>query len=413
MAMRVRLTVFQNGERYRLLVDAQSGLPIYYPNLFVTSQIRNRSQSVSAMETALGSIKHFLAYCDEDKLEHRIRDRQYFTIEELDAIRDHCQLTADGVGSPAPTRAKRGLSLAGRARRRVGKSCQYSRLTTAANYFEWLVAKIHGAGLTPDDRTAAVRVGDGLRKRRPRYRSLNQLDSGEKALSEDEADLLEKVIDPLHPLNPFRDPGVAERNYLIVKLAAELGLRSGELLSIKIRDIDFNQCRLTVHRRADDRDDSRVNEPNAKTLGRSLPLGPKLIQCISMYVTNLRWKIPNAKRNEFLFVTHKAGPTQGQPISKETLKQVFKRLASVDPTLKGLHPHALRHTWNDTFSKKVDQLPAGVRPTAAEEAQMRNHLMGWKPGSGTAGTYNERHVRRKADAASLALQEKMYAKQEK
>lgn len=407
MPLVVRSVRFLGGERYRLLVDAERGIPLFYPNLFATSQIRNGSLSVAAMETALAGIKHFFAFCDEAALEARIRGRQYFAPEELNAIRDHCRLTSEEVESGSRIRANGVLVLPGRQRMRVSKAYQYSRMSTVANYFEWLVAKILGSGATREDREEAARVADGLRKRRPRYRRQGQLDASDKALSEEARSLLRQVIEPAHPLNPFRDPGTAERNYLIVKLAADLGVRSGELLGIRISDIDFRQFRLTVHRRADDAEDSRMNEPNAKTFARTLPVGKGLIQRITIYVTEVRSKVPNASRNEFLFVTHKVGATQGDPISKETLKQVFRRLARVDPLLSDLHPHALRHTWNDEFSKSVDALPPDKRPTEAQEEQMRDHLMGWKQGSGSSATYNKRHLDREASAASLRLQEKM------
>lgn len=411
MPLMVRTVRFLGGERYRLLVDVESGQPLYYPNLFATSQIRNRSLSVAAMETALAAIKHFLLFCSEAELEVRIRNRRYFLPEELDAIRDHCQVTADGALKRPTARFKGGLVLASGKQHRVGKACQYSRLSTVANYFEWLVSKVLGSGATREDRNEAARVAGGLRLRRPRYRRTGQLLSEDRALSEEARSLLRQVIEPAHPMNPFRDAGTSERNYLIVKLAADLGLRSGELLGIRVSDIDFRQHRVTVHRRADDADDSRVNEPNAKTLARTLPVGKGLIQRLAIYITDVRSKVPNASRNEFLFVTHKLCSTQGEPISKETLKQVFRRLSSVDPILSRLHPHALRHTWNDEFSKRVDALPSDKRPTEAKEEQMRDHLMGWKQGSGSSATYNKRHLERAADAASLLLQERMNERQ--
>jgi hypothetical protein len=45
--------VMQSGERYCLLFDKTAGMPLFYPNLFVTTQVRNQSNSVAAMESAL------------------------------------------------------------------------------------------------------------------------------------------------------------------------------------------------------------------------------------------------------------------------------------------------------------------------------------------------------------------------
>jgi len=40
-----------------------------------------------------------------------------------------------------------------------------------------------------------------------------------------------------------------------------------------------------------------------------------------------------------------------------------------------------------------------------QEKKARSYLMGWSETSGTAATYTRRHTRKKAQAASLRLQE--------
>ncbi|EFN6982342.1 site-specific integrase, partial [Escherichia coli] len=40
-----------------------------------------------------------------------------------------------------------------------------------------------------------------------------------------------------------------------------------------------------------------------------------------------------------------------------------------------------------------------------EQEQMREKLMGWKQGSGTASTYNRRFIDEETDKASIRLQE--------
>ncbi len=81
------------GERYCLLVDS-SGLPLYYPNLYVTTQVRNKSLSFSAMESTLGGISilsRFLYDRGED-LQLRFHEGRFLDDSELDAIRDYCQI---------------------------------------------------------------------------------------------------------------------------------------------------------------------------------------------------------------------------------------------------------------------------------------------------------------------------------
>ena len=57
----IKTFVMATGERYCVLADKQTGVPLFYPNLFVTTQIRNNSQSLSAMETAFNGIQILLA----------------------------------------------------------------------------------------------------------------------------------------------------------------------------------------------------------------------------------------------------------------------------------------------------------------------------------------------------------------
>jgi|TARA_Y100001938_G_C7857643_1_gene313967 integrase len=102
-----------------------------------------------------------------------------------------------------------------------------------------------------------------------------------------------------------------------------LGLRGGELLNIKIEDIDFSKHQVRVVRRADEPDDPRIKEPNVKTLERTIPVAESLSKELHDYITKDRRKVQNARRNRFLFVTHKSGPTVGRPISKSGYHKIL------------------------------------------------------------------------------------------
>lgn len=54
--------VMSEGERYCLLIDKHSGIPLYYPNLYLVTQIRNRSLSYSSMESSLGGVSVLLKF---------------------------------------------------------------------------------------------------------------------------------------------------------------------------------------------------------------------------------------------------------------------------------------------------------------------------------------------------------------
>ena len=47
-----------------MLVHAETGMPTWWPTLFVTTQLRNPGKSVSRMEAALGAIQVLLTWVE-------------------------------------------------------------------------------------------------------------------------------------------------------------------------------------------------------------------------------------------------------------------------------------------------------------------------------------------------------------
>jgi integrase len=224
----------------------------------------------------------------------------------------------------------------------------------------------------------------------------NTIGQREGAAPEVVARLME-VISPLSPDNPWNSDHVKTRNQLIFHWMLGLGVRRGELLNIKISDIDFRREEVTIARRADDAADPRRDQPKVKTRDRKLPLSPALCQMAHDYVTKVRCKINGSRKHEFLLVADKTGG----PMSLSSLNKAFVYLRENCSGLPdNLEPHVLRHTWNDAFSERMDK--AGT--TEAEEQQMRSFLMGWSPTSDSAATYTRRHVRKKAQQVSLGMQ---------
>ena len=50
MAYRIIKCRWESGEHYRMLVDRNTGIPAFWPTLYITTQVRNKGQSVAAME---------------------------------------------------------------------------------------------------------------------------------------------------------------------------------------------------------------------------------------------------------------------------------------------------------------------------------------------------------------------------
>lgn len=387
---------WQTGERYCLLVDAETGLPPWWPTLFITTQLRTTSKSVATMETALRSIQILLAYADEHgiSLEDRVLAREHLALHEVHGLADWAQQSFD------PSRPRNGRV---NKPSTVSRAQHYTRLGWIAAYFQWFARTV--LNITPDDNAAIEWVVKAIRARRPSCRRGSSL--LDRALTDEQCHRLLDVLRPNHLDNPFRnDPRTAERNALAVYLILQLGIRRGELLGIQVDDINWHKLQLTIHRRADEAHDPRIDQPRAKTLARTLPLSPDLIERLNRYVMGARRQTKGAGTHRYLIVTHRKGPYHGEPLSHAGLAKMFAALRRCDPLLEGLHGHRLRHTWNSKFSQTLDALPAGDRPTQAREDQARDHLMGWSPGSGTAAVYDRRHIIKKANKAAQELYEK-------
>ena len=298
---------WQSGERYQMLVDADTGLPLWWPMLYITTQMRNAGQSVATMEAALRAIDVLLTYAQEYRidLEVRILTRQYLTLNEMDALRDWARLRVDRIG-PRSTKHRAGT---------VSGAHAYGRLSTIANYLKWLAAAVLGNRRTVDDDKAIARVVKAIRRRRPRWkRDGHRVD---RALSDEQRVRLLEIIDPDHPDNPWRDPRVAERNALAVVMLLYLGMRRGELLGVQVGDIDWQAQTLAIERRADEADDPRMRQPRTKTRAHTVNVFPNLLEGLDRYVRGARRKTRGAHAHRYLLVVHRKGPYEGDPLSED------------------------------------------------------------------------------------------------
>ena len=381
-----------------MVVDRFSGLPVYYPTLFLTTQIRNRGDAFSTMLAAASNLVMLLRFVESRgiNLEQRFLTKDFFKPHELDDLRDFAQRKQ----GKKPLMAPSSPWLEDTTIDTVANGTQHSRLTTFANYLRWYAMHI----LKMPELEVVEKINamaEQIKTRRPSKKDRNS-DFQDRSLSDVQLDALFEVIQPGSESNPF-SIDVQRRNRLMILLLFYLGIRGGELLNIRIQDIDFSTNRIRIVRRADERADSRTNEPNAKTRERLLPLAESLVQELHSYITQDRRKIRNAKKNDYLFVTYKLGPTVGNPISKAGYHKIFSVVRAVSPQLYAATGHSLRHTWNRKFSERMDAMDEQIREERQE--QVRSYLMGWREGSGTAATYNKRFIRQKGFEAALALQE--------
>lgn len=401
-------TVMRDGERYPVLLNA-GGAPCWYPTLYATTQLRNNSKAPSTITSVLAAIRLLLKWCEAESidLETRLARRDFLAMSEVENLCRYLQSKAAGSEKVVHIAKSGGHREAARSSiqtpgQRVVTNTQYIRLTYVADYLDWLAHRLverEARHIDQDCQAAIKRMVQSIRARRPK-KTAQSNENKRQGLTGAQHKTLLSLVEPGSDINPFSDK-VQVRNKLIVHLLDELGLRQGELLSIRIPDIDFSRNEIVVPRRHDDPDDPRKRQPVAKTMDRRLPIKSELAELVSDYVIGPRRAIKRARRNDFLLVVHKAGPYCGNPMSSKGIDKVFRKLREAQPAiLDGLSSHILRHTWNDRFSELVDA-KGMERP---EEAKLRSYLMGWKEGSGTAAIYTRRHTRQQAKKAALRLQ---------
>ncbi|MGC0154296.1 tyrosine-type recombinase/integrase, partial [Chromobacterium vaccinii] len=387
----IRTITLANGERFPLPVERASGIPLYKPTLFILTEVRQRNRATATILRTLRELVVFFDFlADHDiLLEERLASGQLLSLWEIDALAQRCRQCAsesDRIETDQASRPEANVMSLEKVRMRRSKTAPEivapqtaaNRIRTIHTYLEWLTSSyISGHALTPEHnamlRAAAADVLGSLLQRIPKSKARNVLRQREGLPNE----ILERilaVIDPASPENPWRDRFVRSRNVLIFYLLRTLGLRRGELLNIKISDIDFRKNEIRILRRPDDPADPRIYQPRVKTRERILPLSESLVSTIEHHILHERARVPGAGKQIFLFITERTG----KPMSLASLNKLFRVLRTKLPDLpEDLSPHVLRHDWNDEFSERMD----AKKIPEVEEQRYRSYLMGWSPTS--------------------------------
>lgn len=411
----IRHIQFRQGERHKLLVDAQTGIPLYYPSLFITTQVRARGASVSTVQASLTALKVLYAWQTDQgiNLEVLFSSGKVLRLEEITSL---VGFSARMLREERPQKAYKVVRMrlkAGRAVTsnisNVAAQTQFSRLSTIGKYLGFLAEtlRVGRAGRLAD--TPVSEMVERINAYRPNTTQLTAVDRDERRLDPKVVDNVLEYLRPGHPQNPFTDQTVQQRNHLIVTLLRYLGIRRGELLNLRVEDVDFSKSTISIVRRADSPLDCRRHQPLVKTKPRRIPINDALQKALSDYILRYRGCCRRAKKHPYLLVTHKAGPSLGSPMSNSSFGKLMAIVQGMTSEFSAVHAHAFRHTWNYDFSCVTD---AAGNITPEQEQKMRAYLMGWSETSDTSVTYNKRHTKEKATQAALAFQQALRLRKE-
>jgi site-specific recombinase XerD len=183
-----------------------------------------------------------------------------------------------------------------------------------------------------------------------------------------------RVVEPLTAVEVRRFLGTLRRyrDLAIVYLMLFCGLRSGEVLHVRLADVSFDERELRVH--------GKGNKE------RLLPLPDLVLQSLVDY---LRWERP-ATTTDHLFVALQ-GKRRGQPMRPAGLRSLFRHRRRARQIARA-NPHRFRHTFG------ADMARAGVRLPILQRMMGHAHAI-------TTLRYIHLSMSDVADAYQRAMQE--------
>jgi integrase len=224
------------------------------------------------------------------------------------------------------------------------------------------------------------------------------------------------AIRPGSDTNPFAERQ-RFRNFVLISTYWQTGLRKSEVLGLKTGQLsqEGEPPALKLVRLPNDREETRARPPAVKTMPRTVPITPLLHVLLTDYINDDRRKVgfvlrdagdkarlSRFKSHTFIFVS-----SQGSPLSLSSVQKIFETLRMRTPGLPvNLSPHALRRTWNDTFTE------LGEERLGPRETQMREYLMGWVRGSRQSAHYASLSTQREAARAIREMQREWMARWE-
>lgn len=399
MALRIKDYKARDGSRFSLLMDTEGdGFPLYFPTAYISMRLARLTANTQRVN--LYCLKKLYDWANAKKidLDHRFATKKLLTVPEVDSL---VQALSTNTKELDGTRIK-------------GARVSYY-VDILIDYFGWLFGHWIKDSNTEANTLLIERLGASLAERKPKSGSEARAKRRRiaKRLTDAADTALLELFGSFDEVNP-EDPGCAVsarplvsnfkmglkfRNALALRILYDIGIRLGELLSLKYSDFipasGGEHAYIRIERNHDDAFDRRMNQPVAKTLGRTLAISEQLEQMMFTYLGKYRAEIPNVgfEDSSFIFVNHKSGENQGREIEIATFRSALAVIIKSDKRLKGLHPHLLRHHWNYRFSQ--DCIKRGLSDQKTREE--REHWMGWVAGSQSALDYNLRNIQESAN----------------
>jgi integrase len=383
--LRTKTIRLLEGDLFVTVVNAH-GLQTDNATSYCMEMLRPTSMALATMQARMEVVCQFQNWCGNNGIDflQRLESGEYFQQHELTGLRE--ALRRNLRKKPARP-VKRGKKSPRKAT--VGDVHWRNRCVAVRDYVTWFAEGIIQRMSVRDERLPEMRarladfkenIVDGIRVRRNPMR---------EGLRKDQEPIFLAAITPGDPSNPFEARNQA-RNHALWLTYYEGGVRLGEALGLKTIDCHLNGTnkKLIVHRRPDDRDDTRRKPALAKTLPHPVEIADRLARVLHDFIVRHRPAYPGAKRSPYVFLSEDGGP-----LTHGTVAYMYTRLREKVPGLpKDFSTNDARRAWNNRFA--VGAARAGL--SDEKSLVIANHAQGRVPTSVEGENYRGRHNQEKA-----------------
>jgi hypothetical protein len=345
-------------------------MPAFWPTLYVSSRLRAKGLAVNSVTSQLAAILCFYHWAEVRgiNVESCIASGEGFSRNEIDTlvtllrsrISDLPELISASskvvkIGSTQPKPSDIWQILEEQPKQ-ITPSTYNDRMVYVGNYVVWLcdyLSDQDGRAL-PEKRESIEKIGTDFRAILKSMKSVEPntaFDASKSLINKDIRTILE-IAKPQSPSNPWVGTPSQIRNFAIICVLLDTGLRTGELLSLKLKDIIMAKQGakgLRVKRRQGSKDDPRKRQPGTKRSEREVPLSDGAFKALDLYVSSVRNTIEKASQTDYLIISV-GNKSSGVPLSSITPITNSIR----DRTGINLTPHRLRHTatWRYCVAQK-------------------------------------------------------------
>ncbi|WP_321150688.1 site-specific integrase [Aeromonas jandaei] len=334
-------------------------MPDYWSTLYVTNSLRARHLRLGTIEKHLQALQSLFMWAELRgiNLIDKISSGKAFNINDIDSLTSILKLRADELPkliSSVYTNTCAMHVKASLTRNIWKKFDAIPRQVTSANfndkikyigkYVEWLsniLSDYHSKSITREQiRTVGYEFKTYLGDQKVVVPKDNF--GASKSLGNAEIQRILNVANPLSPENPWVGEATRIRNFTIILVLLDSGMRSGELLNLKITDVIRSKSKqhgLRIVQRSGSLNDPRKKQRLPKTVQREVAISDTAFKALDYYITEIKAKTPNGQKTEYIFVSH-SNSNQGKPLhSINSVTEAMRNVTSIDLT-----PHVLRHT---------------------------------------------------------------------